>query len=363
VTTRLVPLRLLSPADVDAWRDLAARSIEANPFFEPELVLPAAKSLGGGEVGLLVSGNGRGWSACLPVRSDRLGGVVKSLASWRHAYCFLGTPLVDPDHLKDGVRGLVEHALRREKHPLVAFDRMGEGPVLQAMRELAGDGDLDVVFQHPFARAALERRPEATYFDEMRPHHRREVKRLGRRLQDELGAALTVEDRAGQEEAVDSFLSLEASGWKGQAQTAMASVRAHADFFRSVCRAFADKGRLQLLSLEAEDRRVAMKCNIAAGQSIFCFKIGHDAELRRFSPGVQLERANVEVFHEEREESFMDSCADPDNDMINRLWPDRCTVTSVVLARRGARSLAFRRSIPAVHALRTRDWRTSSSRS
>jgi hypothetical protein len=84
VTTRLVPLRLLSPADIDAWRDLAGRSLDANPFFEPELVLPAAKHLGGGEVGLLTAGNGDGWSACLPVRSGRLGGVVKSLVSWRH---------------------------------------------------------------------------------------------------------------------------------------------------------------------------------------------------------------------------------------------------------------------------------------
>jgi CelD/BcsL family acetyltransferase involved in cellulose biosynthesis len=363
VTTRLVPLRLLSPADVDAWRELARRSVEANPFFEPELVLPAARHLGGREVGLLIAGNGNGWSACLPVRTGRLGGVVKSLGSWRHPYCFLGTPLVDPDRLEEGVEGLIEHALRRERRPLLAFDRMSEGPALQVMRDLAAERGLDIVFQHPIARAALQRRPEATYFDDVRPHHRREMKRLGRRLQDGLGAPLTVEERAGQADAVESFLGLEASGWKGQARTAMASVGAHADFFRSVCRAFAEQGRLQLLSLEAEGRRVAMKCNLAAGQGIFCFKIGHDSELRRFSPGVQLERANVEVFHEQRGERFMDSCADPDNDMINRLWPDRCTVTSVVLSRPGARSMVARRGLPAVHALRTRDRRKSSSRS
>jgi Acetyltransferase (GNAT) domain len=189
------------------------------------------------------------------------------------------------------------------------------------------------------------------------------MKRLGRRLEDELGASLTVEDHAGQEEAVESFLDLEASGWKGQAHTAMASTGAHADFFRSVCRTFTEQGRLQLLSLEADGRRVAMKCNLVASQGVFCFKIGHDAELRRFSPGVQLERANVEIFHEEREERFMDSCADPDNEMINRLWPDRCTVTNVVLARRGAHSLVCRGGISAVRALRTRDGRKSSSRS
>jgi CelD/BcsL family acetyltransferase involved in cellulose biosynthesis len=363
VTTRFVPLGLLTPTDIDAWRDLAGRSAEANPFFEPELVLPAAKHLGGGGVGLLIAGDSGGWIACLPVRSGRLGGVVKSLGSWRHPYCFLGTPLVDPNRLEEGIGGLIEHALRREKRPVLAFDRIGDGPALQALRDLAAERGLDVAYEHPLTRAALERRPEGGYLEERRSHHRREIKRLGRRLEDSLGAPLTVVDRAGSEEAVESFLGLEASGWKGQANTALASIGAHADFFRSVCSGFTDQGRLQLLSLEADGRRVAMKCNLAGGQGLFCFKIGHEAELRRFSPGVQLERANVEIFHEQREERFMDSCADPDNDMINRLWPDRLTVTNVVLARRGAHSLVCRGGISAVRALRTRDRRKSSSRS
>ena len=108
---------------------------------------------------------------------------------------------------------------------------------------------------------------------------------------------------------------------------------------------------------------MAVKCNLAAGNELFCFKIGHDAELRRYSPGVQLERGNVEVFHDQREERLMDSCADPANDMINRLWPDRRSIKSLVLTRRGARSVVSRHGLRAVHALRTRERRNSSARS
>jgi hypothetical protein len=111
-------------------------------------------------------------------------------------------------------------------------------------------------------------------------------------------------------------------------------------------------------------RVVAMKCNIAAGDTLFCFKIGHDEELRRYSPGVQLERANVGIFHEHREEHLMDSCAAPDNVMINRLWPDRRTITSLVVSRRGARNVVSRHGIRAAHAVRSRrDRRTSSTSS
>jgi hypothetical protein len=38
----LLPLADLTARDVAAWRDLAARAVEPNPFFEPDFVLPPA---------------------------------------------------------------------------------------------------------------------------------------------------------------------------------------------------------------------------------------------------------------------------------------------------------------------------------
>ena len=83
-----------------------------------------------------------------------------------------------------------------------------------------------------------------------------------------------------------------------------------------------DKVSLRKLELRVGERAVAMKCNLIAGPAIFCFKIGHDASLARYSPGIQLELENVELFHRS-DAAWMDSCAQPDNAMINRLWPDR----------------------------------------
>ncbi len=36
------------------------------------------------------------------------------------------------------------------------------------------------------------------------------------------------------------------------------------------------------------------------------------------------------MFHEDRAEQWQDSCADPDNEMINRLWPDRRRLSTTV---------------------------------
>ena len=89
-----------------------------------------------------------------------------------------------------------------------------------------------------------------------------------------------------------------------------------------------------MLEMRAGPRLVAAQCNILAGEGAFCFKIGFDATLGRYSPGVQLELENLRGFHDYGL-AWMDSCADPDNETINRLWPDRLRLSSRVLVERG----------------------------
>jgi len=102
----------LSAGDIRRWASLASASIEPNPFFEPAFVLAAAEHLGDRDLSLLVVESADRWTACLPVRRLRLAGVPVALRSWCHAYCFLGTPLLDADAPEAAARGaLVDLAL------------------------------------------------------------------------------------------------------------------------------------------------------------------------------------------------------------------------------------------------------------
>ena len=92
--TRFLTLDRLDQRDERAWRGLADRSAEANPFFEPEFVLPAARHLGLRGGGVLVAEEGSDWAACLPVSQRVTKLQVPVLAGWRTPYSFLGTPLV-----------------------------------------------------------------------------------------------------------------------------------------------------------------------------------------------------------------------------------------------------------------------------
>ncbi len=351
LTCRHVALDALSDADIDRWRDLARNALEPNPFFEPDLVLAARDHLGERKAALLVVEDRLAWRACLPVSRQRIDGVAV-MGNWLHLYCFLGTPLLCGDAPDDAARALL--ATGCEGNPL-ALRRLGaDGPAAAALRSAAAELGLATVFESRSDRALLRRRPGGGYLDAMRGHRRRELNRLGRALARELGSELEVVDETAVPGAVEAFLELERSGWKGQHQTALASDNGHAAFFTSICAALSEQGRLELLCLRAGDRRVAMKCNIYAGEGGFCFKIAYDEQLARFSPGVQLERENVRVFAENRDEWWQDSCADQENTMINRLWPDRRTLTTVVLAQPGPRATTFRHVVRAARTVRAR---------
>jgi hypothetical protein len=66
-----------------------------------------------------------------------------------------------------------------------------------------------------------------------------------------------------------------------------------------------------------------MLCNFVSGDTVFTFKIASDAELAKYSPGIQLSILFLDHFHALPQLSRADSCAEPGNGMINRLWPDR----------------------------------------
>ncbi len=358
-----ISLDELSAKDVERWAALAAAATEPNPFFEPAFVLAAAEHLGERDVSLLVVESADSWIACLPVRRVRLAGVAVALRSWGHAYCFLGTPLLDADAPEAGARGLVDLALAAPGHRLVLEALRTGGEAGAALRAASTELGIETVAETSHERALLERSSDGEGRVTISSHHRRELNRLGRQLSAHLDGELSVRDEAGDAAAVTAFLELERSGWKGENETALASRPGHAAFFEQVCHAFAADGRLELLSLCVADRRVAMKCNLYAGEGGFCFKIAHDAGLRRFSPGVQLERENVRIFEQQRSEAWQDSCADPGNAMINRLWPGRRQTTTAVLARAGVGAMISRRGARAVQAVRRRERKRSSTRS
>jgi CelD/BcsL family acetyltransferase involved in cellulose biosynthesis len=321
----LRPLDRLAPADVQRWRRLADAAAEPNPFYEPAFLYTAARNLTDRRTQLLIARDKDGeWSACMPVvkraRFRKIPGPA--LLNWVHTHCYLGTPLVAQGRVDEAVNALLDHVLNSRTQGFLALEQIGEGgPVARVIRERA------VIEYERGERAALHRRDDGDYLT-LPSKRARELRRQRRQLEEK--GDLQTHDRAHDAAAVERFLALEASGWKGRAGTALANA-GHRAFFGEMARTFAADGRLQLLSLELDGTPIAMKCNVIAGDGIFCFKIAHDEAFARYSPGIQLERENADIFHATPGALWEDSCAWVHNQMINRLWRDRRQISTLLI--------------------------------
>lgn len=323
--------RQVTPGLVHAWQDLAMRALEPNPFHEPDFVIPALHHLANGKnIALLVVRRGNQLDALLPVqrfKATRHSPPVPTLSAWSHPYQFLGTPLVDADRAREALSAILNPPLAVRGAALFFSARwMSDDGVFRAALE-------DVLHQRgrgPYrwttgTRAVLTRSNTSIVGSERRYKQVRQYRRL---LERDVGWVRVV-DRSGDPKAVEDFLALEASGWKGREGTALASQISHAQFFRDVCARFASAGTLHLVSLETPRGTLAMECHLRTGRGSFLFKIAYDERFSHYRPGLLLLLDTMESFNSSSLE-FIDSCADPTNKVFNRFWPDRRCVSTII---------------------------------
>jgi CelD/BcsL family acetyltransferase involved in cellulose biosynthesis len=329
----LLPLTGARQRELEAWRQLAKRALTPNPFAEPEFVLPAALALAAHDVNLLVVEKNGSWLGATPVREVRSWHQVpgRCLASWRHEYCFLGVPLIAPDDPEQTLAAMANEALRR-LGCLVLDWVDAEGPLSEIRTAAFARAGRVTVFEQ-FERAALYRDETADGVPVgIKADHRRDHARRRRRLEQELHG-VEVRDESHNPAAWERFMELERSGWKGRSDTALAARPQGREFFRELCRGFAADNRLVLLSLGSAQQTVAMVCDLVAGDTACGFKVAYDERFARFSPGIQLQLELVARFPGTGLRCS-DSCCEPGNQTVNRLWPARRRLQSIALSRK-----------------------------
>ena len=322
---------------LERWAELEANALEPNPFFTPQMVLPAARHLEDGRAAqLLVATHGGELRFLLPVsgscglRRTRLAG----LRPWMHDYCFLGTPLLAADGDPDRVwAAVLEHLRRRHPAPVLVIPmHPAQGPVAAALHRTGLAAGLGIRRSPVATRGFVLRRPEPTYASEwMSRKHLANQARRRRHLARTIGAEVVTVDRSagGAGQAIEQFLALEAKGWKGRSRTALACRPGHAAFFREMAQGFADQGRLMFLSMEAGSLVVAQNTALVAGEGLFGFKRAYDEEFGRWSPGSLLDLDVLDWFHRTARLAWLDTCSASDDGEGSRAFGDRrplCTV-------------------------------------
>ena len=180
-------------------------------------------------------------------------------------------------------------------------------------------------------------RTEAQLENALSGKKRKELRRLRARLESEGAIAFeTLSDESALADWIADFLTLESSGWKGRAGTALASDAAGRTFFAQALENAFARGALRFSRLTLGARPIAMIVNFIERGDVYSFKIAHDEEFARYSPGVMLEIELMRALENEPGFSFIDSCAAPDHKMINSLWRGRRAMAALNISGSGA---------------------------
>ena len=288
---------------------------------------------------LLVAESGGRLLFLLPVvlcRARPGGAALPQLRSWLHDYCFLGTPLVSGQEDPDRIWTAVRSELRRVGPAQLLVMRLhaADGPVSAALGRADAQGGFGVRQTSVTVRGFVRRRPAQTYAAEwMTRKHLANLARRRRQLSQRLATSIDATDRAaaGLGQAIEEFLGLEASGWKGRAGTALLCRPGHDRFFREVCQGFAEEGRLMFLGLQAGPEVLAFSTALLAGRGLFGFKKAYDETFARWSPGTLLDLEVLAWFHEMPGLDWLDTCSSPDELAGEQLFGDRRPIHTLLL--------------------------------
>src|SRR5580704_14640517 len=213
----------------DEWRELAARALEPNIFYEPAFALEAAKVFGRDAGALLVwSGTSpRKLLGFFPGRSEprRYGLKLPVLVGWTHPYAPLGTPLVEREAAEPVIAAWLAHLADNPELPgLVLLPLLPtDGPFATALDAIVRRAQMPVADFNTHQRAQLVPDDDRLFYVErtLGQHRHKELRRYVRRLGD-AGALLftTATEPETVAVALADFFTLESRGWKGKAGNA-----------------------------------------------------------------------------------------------------------------------------------------------
>lgn len=348
-TSRLPLLDAVAP---DRWRMLGDSAVEPNGYFLPEWEL-AVHGCSPGRT------DARALTATDNNDNTRLIGLLPVVSAWRafrlplpalvsaDPYGTLATPLLHRDRAQDAANGLMREARAAGAHALILRDVPLAGPAMAAFTGALADHGLrpHVLLHQPRAWLDATRDADTVLREALDAKKLKELRRQRNRLADHgevVFAAATAPDDAAR--ALEIFLTLEASGWKGRRGTALASTAGNAAFIRRAVREGAARGNCEIVTLHAGDTPVAAAIVLRHLDRAFYFKIGIDERFARFSPGVQLTLDLTRRMCADPSIATVDSMAPANHPMIDPIWRGRFAIGDVLIP--------LRRRDPLVPAIR-----------
>lgn len=341
---------ILGPAEAagrrGAWHALERAAVEPNPFCGAAFALAARHLPDHAGTRYAFVWHGERMIAAMPVRpaGRRYLAPLPVLIGGR-AYAPLTLPLLDRDDAAAAAAALL--GLLAQDGAALLFPSIPlHGPALRLLCAASPRHHVIETTRRAVLDGGMDRARNG--WPRLESRRRKELERQRRRLEEELGPlAFALSADAG---PLDTFLTLEAMQWKGARGTALGADRALETFIREAARE-AEPGAFRIATLTAGGRAVAAGLVLVQGRRGYYFKTAYDPALARFSPGVQLSLDLSAALADMEGIEDVDSLAIENHPMIDRLWPGRMEIASVMVGLRPGAMLAL-----AAGAERLRAW-------
>lgn len=328
----------LTAVDPGQWRALAQRAIEPNGYYLP-----------GWELAVSATARGRTDASALTAfdgLSARLIGLMPVISLRRalkiplpalvsaHPYGTLCSPLLDRGTPVEAATRLLQQARAAGAHALVLTDVALDGAAMTVLNQVLDRDGLRPRVLSSYVRASLDATQDgdALLREALGARKLKELRRQRHRLEE--NGPVTFEVARGRDEigpALETFLQLEASGWKGKRGTALVQHAGDATFIRRAVPALAETAQCEIISLRAGATAVAAGIVLRHQDRAFFFKLGIDERFAKYSPGVQLTLDLTRHLCADPAIASADSTASADHPMINPIWRGRLAIGDVLL--------------------------------
>ncbi len=347
---KMLEATYLSLEDIDQqfinqWCELESCAVEDNAYLSPYFILPAIRYLSGKKniyIAAVFSTSSNEKRLCgLGVFNYCKGNwafPLPHMIAFKSVHSFLSGLLID----KMGAGATVEKlfSFLRSAHPRVYGVSFAELPQPGKLGELlmsqTGKNGVNWFEKSNKLRACLcirlkveEEGWDSHISSKRRKNYRRSIRGLSARGNVSwnliTGSEVTINH-------IDNFLRLEHAGWKSTQNSSLLSKQNHEQFFKEMVKGFFGCYKIFFSELVLNNDVIASTCNLIGGRTGFAFKIGWDAGLQEFSPGILNEMEflkNVDASKLSIDE--IDSGAD-ESSFINSYWPQRKQLVSGIFS-------------------------------
>ena len=323
----------VSPAD---WTSLAARAVEPNAYYFNEWTLAAnSEPRWLNRIDALTAFERGALTGLLP--------VVSAMRIWRlplpmlvnaDPFRSLGTPLLDDKLPERAAALMLQNARDAGAHALMLRLVPTEGAAATAFLQAARADGLKPRILNAHRRAVLDATHDADDLlaDALGAKKLKQLRRQRHRLAEHGEVRFEIARTRNEiDAAFDTFLKVEASGWKGERGTALGCNPILAARLRDTLLTLAARGESEIVTLHAGSDVIASGIVLRHRGRAFFFKIGMDERFAKHSPGVQLTVELTRHLCTDPQIDSADSTAAPGHPMIDHVWPGRMAMGDIFI--------------------------------